>query len=68
MPANDAKESLSISMEGWLIELLDVKCKEQFLTRSDFIRRAVRKEILSSFTDDRTFWRELYQKHQNQSY
>jgi len=63
MSNNSPKDNISVSLDAWLIEELDRACAETFLSRSDFIRRAVRREILMSKVDDRTFWEEWYLKH-----
>jgi len=62
MPNGRSKDNISVSLDTRLIELLDQACAETFLSRSDFVSRAVRQAILLSKTDCRRYWDELYQK------
>ena len=57
---NSASETVSISLPGWLLELLDETCRRKDFTRSTFCKRAIKKAILLAHTDDFTLWEKLY--------
>lgn len=61
-----SKETISISMEGWLITELDRARKNLFRSRSDFVCEAVRKHILSTM-DSPSFWESVSQKEEEES-
>lgn len=62
---NNGSESVSISLPGWLIEILDDVCERKDFTRSTFIKRATKKAILLNLTDDSAFWERVYHDIQN---
>jgi len=57
---NDTKENISISLPGWLIELLDKTAKSQFINRSDYVSKAIRRSILTDLSNDSDFWESFY--------
>lgn len=59
--SDHAKETISISMEGWLIAELDRARKNIFRSRSDFVCEAVRKHILATM-DTPPFWEKVSQR------
>ena len=62
MPNGETTESISVSLPGWLIDELDSARERLDLTRSDFMRRAVRKYILLE-KDCPEFWRNYRKNH-----
>ena len=57
---NQATESISISLPGWLNEMLEDICQRKDFTKSTFCKRALKKAILLSYTDDLALWNHLY--------
>ncbi|MCK4820345.1 hypothetical protein KA005_31565 [bacterium] len=64
---NGASETISISLPGWLIELLDDVCEQKDFSRSTFCKRAVKNAILLSKIDDLSVWEKLYKEVQERS-
>jgi len=64
---NNASETVSISLPGWLIELLDDVCEQTDFNRSTFCKRAIKRAILLSKTDDLDVWEKLYKEIQGKS-
>lgn len=64
---NNASETISISLPGWLIELLDDVCEQRDFNRSTFCKRAVKSAILLSKIDDLDVWEKLYKEVQEKS-
>ena len=62
--SNDT-ETVTVSMPGWLIEEIDDAAKRFDQSRSDFIRRGVRKYLLL-IKDSPEFW-EQYRKNKRES-
>lgn len=62
---NNGSESVSVSLPGWLIEILDEICERKDFTRSTFCKRAIKKAILLNMVDDYHFWERLYHDVQN---
>jgi len=56
---NSASESITISLPGWLIELMDDVCASKDYTRSTFCKRAVKKALLLSKTNDIAFFENM---------
>ena len=62
---NNDTETVTVSMPGWLIEEIDDAAKRFDQSRSDFIRRGVRKYLLL-IKDSPEFW-EDYRKNKKKS-
>ena len=65
---NGASESISISLPGWLVEMLDDICEQKNFSRSTFCKRAIKKAILLNKIDNRELWEKLYKEVQEESY
>jgi len=57
---NGGSESVSISLPGWLIEIIDQVCEEKDLNRSVFFKRASKKYLLE-LLDSSDLWERIYQ-------
>ena len=55
-----AKEKISISIEGWLLDELEDYCQRHDYSRSKLIVRALRKYLITEM-DSPEFWNKLYQ-------
>jgi len=64
---NEARETISVSMPGWLIEQLDAARNKVFRSRSDFVCEAIRKHILATM-DSPDFWEKVCQEPEDESY
>jgi len=64
---NNSSEPVSVSLPGWLIEILDDICERKDFTRSTFCKRAIKKAILLKMVDDCNIWERLYHDVQNPS-
>jgi len=64
---NNASETISISLPGWLIEILDDVCEQTDYNRSTFCKRAIKRAILLSKTNDLDVWEKLYKEVQEKS-
>jgi len=62
---NQATESISISLPGWLNEMLEEICQQRDFTKSTFCKRALKKAILLSHTDNQKLWEHLYTADEN---
>lgn len=58
---NTKTERISISLPGWLIDVLDKVCGMKDFSRSCFIKRAIRHYILHQL-DSLTLWDEVYRR------
>jgi len=56
---NNATEPISISLPGWLLDLLDEICERKDFSRSVFVKRAIKKYLLYQ-NDDLEIWKHLY--------
>ena len=56
---NKATEPISISLPGWLLDILDRICEEKDFTRSSFSKRAIKKYILMNI-DSPALWEKIY--------
>lgn len=61
MRLNSKTESISISLPGWLIDLLDHTCEVQDFSRSTFIKRALKRYLLDK-NQDPDLWTTLYER------
>jgi metal-responsive CopG/Arc/MetJ family transcriptional regulator len=52
-------ETISVSLPTWLVELLDETCFQKDFTRSCFIKRAIKKYLLTKNENPR-LWEQLY--------
>jgi len=59
---NGGSESVSFSLPGWLIDLVDEACKRRDLNRSLFAQRAFKKYLADIAALDPDFWETEYQK------
>ena len=60
------KETVSISIEGWILDILDKVCEEQDFTRSVFIKRATKEYLLKKLASH-DLWSQLYREHIDES-
>ena len=63
---NGASENVSVSLPGWLIEIMDEVCERHDSNRSMFVKHAIKKAILSKL-DSPELWEKLYQGFQDES-
>jgi metal-responsive CopG/Arc/MetJ family transcriptional regulator len=63
---NGGSESFSVSLPGWLIELIDHVCELQDLNRSMFFKRASKRLILE-ILDEPDLWEKIYQAIHDES-
>ena len=61
---NSASEVFSVSLPGWLIEIMDDICEKFDFNRSTFVKHAIKKAILLKSNDPET-WEILYDRAQN---
>jgi len=54
-------ETISISLPGWLIDLLDETCHIHDITRSAFIKIAIKNYLLQK-NNNPNLWEELYSR------
>ena len=67
MEIDNTTENFSVSMPTWLIEVVDIICKQRDYTRSSFITRCVRKNIWAISADDPKLWQKLYDHYRKES-
>lgn len=56
---NGGSESISVSLPGWIIELIDHVCELHDLNRSVFFKRASKRLILE-LLDEPDLWDRIY--------
>ncbi len=64
---NSATENVSVSLPGWMIEILDAVCEEQDTSRSNYIKRAVKRSFLLDQVNDLNFYERLLHDVQHKS-
>ena len=65
MPKKNTTESVSVSLESRLISVIDSICERKDFSRSNFIKRAVKKYIGQIQSEDPKFWDRLYYDNEN---
>ena len=55
-------ENISISLPGNLIDLLDSACDRYDFTRSNLMKRALKKYLAQKYANSPEFWDEAYQR------
>ncbi len=56
---NGTTESISISLPGWLIDILDIVCEQKDFTRSCFAKQSIKKNLLYKI-EDPELWEHIY--------
>jgi hypothetical protein len=56
----EACEPVSVSTPGWLIEVIDVLCKQHGFSRAGFFVTAAREKALIMMRDNPRGWKRLY--------
>lgn len=64
---NGAKESTSVSLPGWIIEKTDQYAKKKFMSRSDYVCRALRIAFALEIVDDYAHWEKVSQGDEEKS-
>jgi metal-responsive CopG/Arc/MetJ family transcriptional regulator len=64
---NGSKESISISLPGWIIEKADLYAKKHFTNRSDYINRALRTAFSLEVVDDFDHWEKVSHREDEKS-
>ena len=63
---SNTSENISVSLPSWLIEIMDHICEYHDLSRSNLVKRALKKEILFR-AENPTIWKVVYKEMKDKS-